>query len=518
MIRGTERNLVKDIAPTDVHKVEAMLNSSIHNRFDIEVIDAATGEIKQKAQAENVVCNALWTRLLTPANYFNYIHYGTGSGTPASTDTSLFTFLGYGTPAYTDDVIEVQAENGWASYQRKIQLSEVTAVGSTLTEVGIGYSTTAATLCTHAMLKDMNGNTISIAKADTDIINIYATVFVHWTAAGYDSGAVKIIPSINKRNDNTKPLLGFLGMLMGVYASDYNMCTPPTNAQMLNSCSRVNITSRVPTAVTAAYSAVNKTITLTATRLGASANNNGGFLGVVLYGYSNIISDERASLYLKVGGSWYPYSSVVGEAISTGDGETTDFATDFPFPYDATVYVDSVAQSTGVSFGAEPLLYNDMGQYFEGLHEDSTPSLHVPFANPALSSIKYEALRLKTYIYYNPHYSIGIASLYAYYCKVEVSNDLATWTELVAQGSGATVNVNAAYQNYKYWRFSSTDSSAYAQTFTAPSTYVGKPIHFTTAPANGAVITADYKTPVVAKDINHVFDLSVVITLAEHTA
>ena len=509
MIRGQKR--------TKTPKVEAKLNCSLHNRFDIEVIDSLTGEIKQRAQAENVVCNALWTRLLTPANYFTYIHYGTGSGSPAATDTSLFTFLGYGTPVYTDDVIDVQAENGWASYQRKIQLSELTAVGSTLTEVGIGYGATAATLCTHAMLKDMNGNPISIAKTDTDIINIYATVFVHWTAAGYDSGTVKIIPSLKKRNNDAQSLYGFLGMLMGVYASTSNICTPPTNAQMLNSCSRVNITSRVPTAVTAAYSVANKTITLTTARLGISANNDGGFLGIVLYGYSNTVPDERAALYLKVGGSWYPYSSIVGEAIGTGDGETTDFATDFPFPYDATVYVDSVAQSTGVSVGAEPLLYTDMGQYFEGLHEDSTPSLHVPFANPALSSIRFSALGTKTYIYYNPYYSVGIASFYAYYCKVEVSNDLATWTQLVAQAAGATVNVNATYQNYKYWRFSSGSGSAYAQAFTAPSAYVGKPIHFASAPAVGAVITADYTTPVVAKDSNHVFDLTVVITLGEKT-
>ena len=62
-------------------------NVSIHNRFDIEVINARTGEIKQRAQAENVILNRLWTALLADNGnrYFGYIFYGSGSGTPAAT-------------------------------------------------------------------------------------------------------------------------------------------------------------------------------------------------------------------------------------------------------------------------------------------------------------------------------------------------------------------------------------------------------------------------------------------------
>ena len=46
----------------------------------------------------------------------------------------------------------------------------------------------------------------------------------------------------------------------------------------------------------------------------------------------------------------------------------------------------------------------------------------------------------------------------------------------------------------------------------------GKSIHFATAPASGAVITADYHTPTIAKDTNHVFDLTVTIQLGEYSA
>ena len=39
-------------------------------------------------------------------------------------------------------------------------------------------------LCTHALLQDMNGNNISIQKTNTDVINIYATVYLHFNQAG----------------------------------------------------------------------------------------------------------------------------------------------------------------------------------------------------------------------------------------------------------------------------------------------------------------------------------------------
>src|SRR5574344_85211 len=94
-------------------KVEATVPMNIHNRFDIEVIDSRTGKIRQRAQAENVICSQLWTRLLsTSGTYFNYIHYGTGTGTPASANTSLFAFLGYGTPSTGDDVSTIDVANG----------------------------------------------------------------------------------------------------------------------------------------------------------------------------------------------------------------------------------------------------------------------------------------------------------------------------------------------------------------------------------------------------------------------
>ena len=58
MIRGTRKALDKK------PYANVNLNASIHNRFDVEVVDAKTGKVKQRAQAENVICDFLWTTLL----------------------------------------------------------------------------------------------------------------------------------------------------------------------------------------------------------------------------------------------------------------------------------------------------------------------------------------------------------------------------------------------------------------------------------------------------------------------
>lgn len=84
MVRGRTQEIKSH------RKVNANINASIHNRFAVEVVDAKTGKVKQKAYGENVVCDALWTIVLeNAASYFDYIQFGTGTGTPSATDTSL---------------------------------------------------------------------------------------------------------------------------------------------------------------------------------------------------------------------------------------------------------------------------------------------------------------------------------------------------------------------------------------------------------------------------------------------
>lgn len=507
MIRGRKRRLEK------VPEVKANLNCSIHNRFDIEVIDATTGEVRQRAQAENVICAALWTRQFTPATYFNYIHYGTGSGTPAAADARLFTFLGYGTPLAGDDVAELNSANGYYSYKRKIALDSSTANGSTLTEVGIAYGTSPGNLVTHAMLKDMNGNQISIAKTGTDIVNIYATVFLHFTT--YDNGHIEFNNFVAANSSTDIAFYcenKFFSYLVGVNAdSTYR------GAKYWGATHGRSWLVGTQMAATTAYNSSAKTITVTGTRMGAPDDNIGGISGIILFPYKVQSLPVSPWLYLDVGGSWFEKTAITGEAIGTGDGVTKRFSTDFGFASNATVYVNGTAAS-GVTVGNEPLAYNNMGLYFDSIVvKDGVeyPALW-PAPGGGHTSISSDYPD-KCYWYYNPHYAKGILSFYAAGCAIDVSEDLSAWVNLYDSTGSATVTVPAEYRNYKYWRLTakaSTDTPGFG-TLVAEN-LDGKDIVFDVPPAAGAIITADYTTKTIAKDANHVFDLTVTIQLGEH--
>ena len=145
----------------------------LHNRFDIEIKNIETGEVREYV-AHNIILDQMWNRLCNGNAYFANIHFGTGLGTPVTSRTSLFTHLGTKT-AINEELIKAVPVSTW---KRKIVLNPEEYVGSTITEVGIAFGSTVSNLVTHAMLKDSEGNTISITKSNTDVVTIYATVFV----------------------------------------------------------------------------------------------------------------------------------------------------------------------------------------------------------------------------------------------------------------------------------------------------------------------------------------------------
>lgn len=147
----------------------------LHNEFRIEVRDKDTGELKQVGYAHNIVLNKMYTRLCSFQPFFEYIAYGTGTGTLAPTRTSLFTHLGMKACANVSSKFDLTNNNSYR--QRKITLNPEENVGATLTEVGVAYGNSSSYLVTHAMIKDAEGNPISITKTAVDVMVIYATIY-----------------------------------------------------------------------------------------------------------------------------------------------------------------------------------------------------------------------------------------------------------------------------------------------------------------------------------------------------
>lgn len=532
MIRGSTRMI-------DPRSKIIPLHYGIHNRFDVEVIDTVTGKTKLRAQGQNVICNNLWIKLFSPNSYFNAIHYGTGTGVPSASDTSLFTFLGSRTIIDGGDVISWPVEGEVYSLKRSIQLNESTAVDSNISEVGIAYGSEANTLCTHALLKDMNGNPISIHKTSTDIINIYATVFIHINKYGYNG--VYILPESYVYKDRTKNYAGgFLGYLAG--ACSYNNPPNAVSSRPLYGCDlgmgggckdRMNEWL----SITNTFDVANKKITSVSQRAAVDKYNQAGSLSLrfctpwysyVYGGYSPTVI-QNPSIVCIVGEGWYPGTTISGESIGTGDGAKTDFSTSFPFVSNAKIYVNGVEDSSvTVSPG---LCANNINPYpnyspkaiigarMMAIQPYSTVDHVIPSAGYySGSAAGYDLAGNGTSYFYNPCYSDGLYSFYLCMGSIYCSDDLATWTLVgnVATTS-ASVTVSEEHQHKKFWKYVGLATDSYVRAWALPPTFTGNNIHFSTPPATGAVITADYFTKTIAKDQNHVFDVTLEMTFGEFT-
>lgn len=480
-IRGQTRPVPVPVAAGVTPQIiDVELNASIHNRFDIEVVNSQTGEVRQRAQAENIICNQMWNTYLFSYAWFKYIHVGSGTGTPSVTDSSLFKFLSGLSVSLTSEIFD--KNSGTYRMTQKATLSESSLVGSTITEIGIAQSAEASTLCTHAMLVDMNGNHVSINKTATDIINIYATVFIHFPSV-INSDTVIFGASSNE----------LLHCLCG-YKSNYLYNGNSVWARSRYGNGYGYTTTAITTSkATMSIDRTNKTLNILCERIDASSGNVGG-IGAFEFGPALYLGKPYLLLLAKSNG-WFGGSTITAEAVGTGDGSTTEFALAFPDAENATIYVNG-AQATGVTVHKIPNTV-EFSQDFNAVDANGNLDWHY------IISQDYDGQNYNTgtQIWENPYYeTIGVATVSG---NTFASNDLSTWVQVAS-------TVQTEYQNFRYWK-----TSAEYATFTPTKT---KAVVFSSAPAEGTVITANYTTPRIAKDANHVFDLSVALKLGEYTA
>lgn len=459
--------------------------AQIHNRFDVEVHDAITGKLKQKAEAFNVICDNLWNRL---GSYFNYIVYSDGIGVPSASDTTTFGTWRYASASNHASVYDVA--KGIAYRTRKIVLSETVAAGVTITEVGLASSTSSGNLCTHAMLQDMNGNPISIAKTSTDIITIYATVYVHFVPTGYEAGTI-VIP----------PTGGVISYCLGNSLSFGEIEVGKGTCKMTTGSSST---------VSATFNATTKKITCKAPRLAVGSGNVSGGFGWIMFGDH---SGGSCTCLIDVRGRY----EVSGESVGTGDGSTTEFATSFDLPSEAIVYVDGVPKTSGVTVKKEPIT-TDPFAFLVRIH----PVLYE--GKPVLWGGRTALSQSSRVYFYNTQAELGFYKWsdyhYAYMgIRMCFSDDFVNWSDFYNYG---TV-IPEQYRHCKYVCMSGDASSCThpgytdMQTGVFPPAVTGKNIIFDEPPAEGTVITIDYITPFVPKDSDHVYDLSLEIQLGEYT-
>ena len=174
--------------------------AKLHNKFEIKVVNKDTGEIRQTAYAYNVVTDnyfkmrfGMLSSDISMTSSLSYIGVGTGSGTPAITDTALFTSLLHRSAT----TLETHYEYPTSYVTRQIKINADECNGQNITEVGLEvhytyglWSSDGYVLCTHAMLQDAEGHQIAIHKTDVDVVYITATFYCTFTPSGFGNNGV----------------------------------------------------------------------------------------------------------------------------------------------------------------------------------------------------------------------------------------------------------------------------------------------------------------------------------------
>lgn len=533
MIRGTRR---------PVPEKTLSVNVGLHNRFDIEVRDAVTGQLRQRARAFNVICDKLWDMLLASSNsnwymgaYSRYILFGSGAGTPAASDTTLFTQVGY--RAISNHTTSTDVLNGSAYVQTSVTLQAGDNVGDTLTEVGIGYDTTHCV--THAMLEDMNGNPISIEKTATDVITIYATIYFHWSAGGWANGSIFIADNIGTNyGAPSSPSYNVLLFLAGQFSNSNIYYFMGLYPKVMGDVGPMNTGTGADLYSTFTVNKAAKKVTATCRYNVGVGNMPIRFLNITLARRRGD-STDTAQFCRMLSEGWYTPAAISGEAVGTGDGSAAVFKTAFPVKTAGTVKVNGAAMASGVAMRTGAINRTNAAYWLRPVAGKTSANtiLYTLFPEGQLITTADSHTVLEVYnksakVVENPFYTEGITEFVVRAVKnastitIEASDDLETWSAVCteqaypASSSGTvTVSVPAALQNKRFFRLctptaSNSNYGAYVR-FVAGDGVEGN-IIFDTPPAAGAVITADYTPDCIAKDEDHVFDLTLEITFGEY--
>ena len=490
-------------------KLGRELRMGIHNRFDIEVVDVETGEVKQKAQAFNVVCNKYYTQIWESLNSgvrTEYVVVGDGSGTPSASDTALFSFVGAASNTNGYDTIDFSRESDGIWFRQiKKTIPNTLYVGKTITEVGFSSSNTNGGLVTHAMLQDMNGNPISITHTATDVINIYCTIYLHY--AGQDD---RIHLYVTGLIDNTWTSANSLS---NVFAGIGNFLLTAANWTGRTVVGKDTMAS-TSNSVSGSFTRDSSTnaITYKSQQIPVATGNINGIASISIYSNRN---DSRIEVCRIEGGTGtFDPAHITSETVGIGDGTTTKFKTKFDKPYNAAIKINGAAISGGVSINKLPAsaissantAWSSNGSFARAVKKDkltlgesyrSSNSVNLSIGQSWVTEILIP--------------EIGIHHIYAQNGVIEGSNDGITWVSVATAQSNAQMNQAGAH--YRYYRRIDGD-------YNTPyyfNDYDGYNIIFDNPPAQGDVITIDYTTDYIPKDSDHVLDVELTFTFGEWT-
>ena len=475
--------------------MELKTGVTFHNRFDIEVRDKDTNELKYQGHAENIILDRMYTRLCNFDSYFTNIVFGSGTGDLSPSRTTLFNRVGYKS-ATTEEIVKGFPVSKWT---RSITLAPEEYVGVELTEVGISNHDTY--INTHALIKDAEGNPLSIVKTDIDVVIIYATVFIELANKSEN------VYWSNLPNNNI-----LLNYLCGSSFSDPNIVVGNSAVNCPNYIASIvgsNTSTRVsnPAAKVATFS----------TRFGVDSGNS-QFNAIREIGLVNLL---RAKLPEDDVFTSYNLKDI---PLGIGDGIENAFEIPNEDINNLIVKIDGVQVS---NYSYEPGLLSNVIRNLTQIADiesittdlkglDGSSGYVSPYSTEVSifkPNISFEGLTLTV----SGSRGIPYRASIRIYTLNEGSED---WNEVFyfspAGGEGTRTQKYTFTETPELIRIVITREAGTIKVVVDPIEADNK-IIFNTPPPEGAVITADYTVPYIPKTKDYVLDVSVEIQFGEGT-
>lgn len=494
----------------------------MHNEFHAVLTDAKTGEVKLKASAYNVVLDRYYARLKNENGGVTGLQLGTGTGTPAATDTALFNRLGsysvtWGSIYYIDDY------NTYRQCSRTFTESEA---NGNLTEIGFYCSYNSNQyLMTHAMFTDAENNPIVIPKTNADRLTITATVYVtvsynfpdyiipYYFARPYYHLTASLKHQMHYKSVSYPAYLPTL--LYNSYDSGYQ----PLGRLQLASYSA---TSTIFNNIGNSHSSITEGFRLTSSRWTSTEQNLS-------------ITYQIRGVDIGLGCLCFPAHDVFPpislELTQVADGTSTDFNFGVPeLMPEVSVYVDNVLQDPstytwcGKDFTFKQAYISAHGTYLYSydFHPYGTSSYryNTPLAGGTYFESALESGQPTTFAYdFEEPYTVNHLCSYAptsYPVYLYKSDDGENWTQVVALTTGSTnsvVHQDITPTTARYWK-TTTGGTSYLSAFPTGNGLdmmscfdnVQPQLRFNSAPAANAVIKIQAKSEFPIKNANWIIE------------
>lgn len=474
-----------------------MIDCSLHNRWDVVVRDVNTGDVKKEVAGHNIILNNFWSRYLSNNNAtcLDYIHFGSGTDEPVATNTKLKTPIA--SLAAGNQVMDFSdfVSGGVVKVQRSCRIEANTRVGSVLAEVGFSHqSNTASGLLTHSLLKDANGNPLTITIGADEVVDIFGTFFFR---IGY------------RHNSDNVSIFGY-SQFNNVYMLSALACQVAFNASGITNSGDTGLSARktllpfggnglaqpeIGTGAAVAYDVANKKLIYSISDVAVGSGNMTG-------GICSFILGRAVQFLLPCTGFSQPV--LTKEVVGTGDGNNKDFQTAFGYIKDngtAKVYVNDVEVSATIDY--------------------NQPHPGHPFA----SGIKYlpgsaayqPYIGGNTLIFENIYNGkFGLASIKGTNFQAYKSSNGVDWVLSESwSGSNTLITIPAGDRYSRFWKII---ISGYLTELNGEGLAGIKNIHLTNAPASGSTVSVTYQPDVIAKDTNHTLkNVSFSFTFNEYT-